>query len=425
MKKLTIALMGCGGRGKTYTDFAIKNPDKFKIVAIADPVEAKREYMKKLHNIPDDMCFNSWEELLSKPKLADIAMISTQDKMHFDPAMAAIKKKYDLLLEKPIAPTPEECIAIAKAANNAGVKAVVCHVLRYTEFYKYIKKFIEDGKLGEVMNIMHIEGVGNTHQAHSFVRGNWGNSKESAPMILAKSCHDTDLMQWLIGEPCTKLQSFGSLSHFTRKNAPEGSPEYCMDGCPHKDECFYYAPKAYEHGAWAAEYLRPIVADKFEPTDEEVLEALKKGPYGKCVYKCDNDVVDHQVVNMQFGEDKFVTFTMSAFNEGGRISKIMGTKGELSCSAETNSIEFFNFETRKTEVLMSPDMDFDASITGGHGGGDTGIMMDLYEYLANNNQSNSISDISVSASNHLISFAAEQSRVNGGVIDMKKYEEKF
>lgn len=424
MKKLTIALAGGGGRGHGYTNIALENPDKYQVVAIAEPVKEKREYLKKLHNISDDMAFESWEEMFAKEKLADIAMICTQDKMHVEPALAAIKKKYNLLLEKPVAPTPEECMIIAKEAEKQGVKVVVCHVLRYTKFYKYIKKFIEDGKLGDIMNIVHIEGVGNIHQSHSFVRGNWGNSKDSSPMILAKSCHDVDLMQWLIGKPCTSVQSYGTLSYFRKENAPKDAPEYCMDGCPHKDTCFYYAPKLYEIGQWAA-CLRDIVANKFEPTDEEVLEALKKGPYGKCAFKCNNDVVDHQVVNMLFGDDVTVSFTMSAFNKGGRFTKIMGTKGELTANMEEEYIEFYNFKTNKTEVLMTADEDFDDSIAGGHGGGDAGIMMDLYEYFANNNPSNSISDIGVSCRNHLISFAAEEARVHNTIIDMQEYENRF
>lgn len=243
-------------------------------------------------------------------------------------------------------------------------------------------------------------------------------------MILAKSCHDVDLMQWLIGKPCTSVQSYGSLSYFRKENAPEGSTEYCMDGCPHKDTCTYYSPNLYKIGEWAA-CLRDVVANKFNPTDEEVLNALKKGPYGKCAFKCNNDVVDHQVVNMLFGEDIPVSFTMSAFSRMSRFTKIMGTKGELTADMEKCHIEFYDFKSDKTTVLMTADADFDDTIAGGHGGGDAGIMMDLYEYIANNNPSNSISDIGISCRNHLISFAAEESRLNNSIIDMKEYENKF
>ena len=424
MKKLTIALIGAGGRGKTYTDAALNYPDKYQVIAVAEPVKAKRDFMKDRHNIPAENCFESWEELLEKPKMADILMICTQDKDHYAPAMAAIRKNYDLLLEKPVTPYPEQCMEIAQEAKKYGVKVVVCHVLRYTKFYKAMKDCIDSGKLGEIMNITHTEGVGNIHFSHSFTRGPWRNKEESAPMILAKSCHDADLLQWLIGEPCTKIQSFGTLSHFCKENAPKDAPDYCMDGCPHKDECFYYAPELYKTENWAG-CLRHVVANKFEPTDEEVNSALKKGQYGRCAYKCDNDVVDHQVVNMQFGKDKYVCFTMSAFNKGGRTTTIMGTKGELNANMEDCSMTLYDFATEKTVTIMEADDSFDDTINGGHGGGDDGIMVDLYEYIANNNPSKSISDISVSCRNHLICFAAEDARIEGGVIDMQEYERKF
>jgi len=394
-------------------------------VALAEPVKEKRDYFKKIHNVSDDMCFNSWEDLLAEPKLADVALICTQDQLHVEPAVAACEKKYDILLEKPVAPTPEGCAKIAKAAKENGVKMIVCHVLRYTPFYRIVKYAVQSGKVGDIVNIIHTEEVGNIHQSHSFVRGNWRNLKESAPMILAKSCHDTDLMQWLLQEPCEKVQSFGSLSYFTEKNAPEGAPARCTDGCPHKDTCYYYAPKVYAPDGWAASYNRAVITDKFDPTDEDVAEALRTGPYGRCVFRCDNDVVDHQIVNMQFGNDKLVTFTMSAFNKGNRYTRIMGTKGEITADMSARSIIYYNFATREKEVLLSADEKYDSLITGGHGGGDTGIMEDLYDYLAEGKITDALSDIAISCKNHMISFAAEHARVSGEIVDMNKYEEKF
>ena len=419
MKKLTVALIGAGCRGKAYTDFALEHPDLFQVVAVAEPLEMPREYIRQKHGLPSEMCFTNWEDLLSMPKLADIAMICTQDRMHYGPAMAAIEKGYHLLLEKPIAPTAEECIAIRDAAQTAGVHVIVCHVLRYTQFYKTIKHFLESGRLGRIMNIEHTEGVGFRHQCHSFVRGNWRNEGLSAPMILAKSCHDADLMQWLIGEPCTKVQSFGSLSHFRTEDRPAGAPDYCLDGCPHKEQCISYAPGCYPKGH--ADVFRTVVTGKYDPTDEDVLNSLKRGPYGRCAYNCDNDVVDHQVVNMQFGHDQYVTFTMTAFGKGGRFTRIMGTRGELTCDMNDSSVTFFDLLGNTTTEILGKNTEFDSAITGGHGGGDEGIMWDLYEFLANNNPSNSITDIAVSAANHLICFAAEESRHNNTVIDMDAF----
>ncbi len=421
MKKLSLIIMGGGDRGSSYLKFLDTNSDKFSLEAIAEPIEKKREYLRKKYNVPKERCFKSWEELMQLPKIADIAMICTQDKMHFDPAMAAIDKKYHLLLEKPIAPTPQECYKISENAKKNGVKVVVCHVLRYTPFYKTVKKIIAEGKLGEIVNVNHIEGVGNIHMSHSYVRGNWRREDESAPMILAKCCHDADLWQWLIDEPCTKVSSMGMRSYFTEENKPEGAPKRCLDGCPHKDTCFYYAPSLYRIDTAEVQHFRAIAANKFEPTDEEVDESLKTSPYGRCVYQCDNDVVDHQVVNIQFGKDKLVSLTMSPFNKGGRTSSIMGTKGELKIDMEDQSAYFYDFATRQISVVYSPDVTIDHTIAGGHGGGDMGIMEDLYEYIANDNPSDSISDVDVSCMSHLICFAAEKARHTNKTIDMNEY----
>ena len=423
MKQLSLILIGGGDRGSSYLKYLKSNPEHFRVAGLAEPVKEKREYLKNLYNIPEDMCFESYEDILSLPKFADIAMICTQDKMHFSPAMKAIEKKYDLLLEKPIAPTLSECLKIQKSAKANGVKVLVCHVLRYTPFYKFIKDFIQKGNLGEVVNISHTEGVGNVHMSHSYVRGNWRKTEDSAPMILAKCCHDLDLLQWLIDKPCTKVQSFGSLSFFCKENAPIGAKERCLDGCPYYDTCFYCAPRLYKIDTAEVAHFRAIVTNKFNPTDKEIDDVLKTSPYGRCVYHCDNNVVDHQVVNMQFGNNTHATLTMSAFNKGGRISTFMGTKGELRADMENQTLFFYDFKTRKTTQIFKAETQFDQTIAGGHGGGDMGIMHDLYQYIANNNPSNSVSDISVSCASHLIAFVAEKSRLENTVLDIDAFKE--
>ena len=425
MKRISLILIGGGDRGSSYLKYLQDNPEKFRLVGLAEPVREKREFLRDTYQVPAEMCFETYDELLAMPKFADVAMICTQDKMHFIPAMEAIKKGYDLLLEKPAATTAKECFEISEAAKENNVKVLVCHVLRYTPFYKALKKFLDTGRLGEITNISHTEGVGNLHMSHSYVRGNWRRLSEATPMILAKCCHDTDLFQWLIGESCTKVQSFGTLSHFCEKNAPEGAPARCLDGCPHKDTCYYYAPALYKIDTAEVKHFRGVVAKKFNPTDEEVENILKTSPYGRCVYHCDNDVVDRQTVSMLFGEDKCVTLTMSGFNKGGRVTNIMGTKGEINAIFENQTIEFYDFATREKKTIYNSDIDLDQTIAGGHGGGDTGIMEDLYELIANNNPSDSISDISVSCMSHLIAFAAEESRVNGTVVDMAEYIKKL
>lgn len=426
MKKLRAAIIGFGARGLRYSEYALKNPDELEIVAVAEPIDERRKQAEEMFNIKEEMLFADWKELIEVSDIADFIILATQDKMHYEPALAIIDKGYDLLLEKPMAPTPEETKKITEAAEKKGVKVVVCHVLRYTDFWCKVKEIIDSGKIGKIMSMVHIECLGHHHQAHSYVRGNWGNTKRSAPMILAKSCHDTDLIQWLIGEECTKVTSFGSLGHFTKENMPKGAPERCSDGCPYSDECYYDAVKYYydnKTNGW-----RDTVANKPNPTDEEVMEALKTGPYGKCVYNTDNDVVDHQVVNMEFESGCTVSFSMNPFGRGGRKMRIYGTKGELNADMGENTIEILSFDsvmkTGKWEKETYNTKKVGEHIDSGHGGGDAGIMRDLIKYLRDGEKTKSISDIRTSCLSHLIAFAAEESRLTGKTVDVDEYSKE-
>ncbi|MBQ7346594.1 MAG: Gfo/Idh/MocA family oxidoreductase [Clostridia bacterium] len=415
-----LILIGAGNRGKTYTDLTKQLSDDFELVAVAEPIADRRNYIKQKHGLPKEMCFESWEPLLALPKMADVAIIATMDRDHFAPAMAAIEKGYNLLLEKPAAPTPEECRALQHAAEKKGVFVLICHVLRYTRFFRALKNVIDSGEIGEVMNIQHLEGVGNTHQSHSFVRGNWGNSQRASFMLLQKSCHDMDILAWLIGKKCTRVQSFGSLQYFTRKNAPADAPERCIDGCPHAAVCPYNAVKLYyddKKNAW----FRTTATQKITPTDEDVEKALCTTQYGKCIYKCDNDVVDHQVVNLEFEGGATVGFTMSAFNRGGRFLRIMGTRGEISANMSSPIIDIYHFEDRSTRQINLDANKTDDTIVGRHGGGDEGIIYALRDLL-NGISDNSVCDIAESCDNHMIAFAAEESRLTGSVVSIKEFD---
>lgn len=417
-KTLTAVLIGAGNRGETYTSIMKEMGDKFKVVAVAEPIDSRRNYIRDKHQIPEEMCFTDWKPLLALGKIADVALICTMDQLHFAPAMEAISHKYDILLEKPVSPSPEECLKISRYAAEMGVKIIVCHVLRYTSFFITIKNAIDEGRLGEIVSINHEECVGNVHQSHSFVRGNWGNAGRSSCMLLQKSCHDLDILQWLIGKKCLKVQSFGSLRHFRAENAPADAPEYCIEGCPHAETCPYNAVKLYLDDK-ENDWFRSTCAREANPTDEQVEKAIRTTQYGKCVYKCDNDVVDHQTVNMLFEDEVTVTFTMNAFNKGGRFLHIMGTKGELRAAMDASSpITIFDFETRKTEEIPMVALD---GIGGGHGGGDEGIINSLYDYLQGDYQGKSVSDIGISVDNHLIVFAAEKARAEMSVVDMEEY----
>ncbi len=429
MKKLTAVIIGAGGRGGDYAKYMKAMEEKFEVVAVADPLETRRNRIKSYFPLPEERCYTDYRDLLSLPKMADIAVIATQDNMHTEPAMMAIEKGYDLLLEKPVAQTPEECIQICKAAKEKGVKVLVCHVLRYTPFYKRIKELILDGTIGEVMSVLAVEAVGNVHQSHSFVRGDWKSSKDSTPMILQKCCHDLDIIQWLLDKDCKKISSFGDLTYFRPENAPEGAPHRCYGTeCPVRTSCPYDVNKTYLGTATTSDFKRCACARGFaqnsaNPTDEEVIEGLKNTGFGDCVFHAGNDVVDHQVVNLEFEGGATASLTMNAFNKGGRYIRIFGTKGELYAYHGKTVITVYTFEDRQTREINV--LKTEESISGGHGGGDMGMVSELYDYMLGNYHGYCATEIEASVRNHLLSFAAEKARKEDTVEKIRDYAKQF
>ena len=406
MNPITAVVLGGGSRGLNYANYADVKPEELKIVAIAEPRQDRRDAFGEKFSIPEELRFDSWQALLEQPKLADVAFVCTLDDDHIGPAMAAMEKGYHILLEKPMSNREDECIAIEAAAAKAGKHMAVCHVLRYTPFYQTIKGLIDAGEVGEVTLISQIENVAYWHQAHSFVRGNWRNSGETSPMILQKCCHDVDILLWLAGKDCKKVSSFGSLRHFTPENAPEGAPERCLDGCPHAEQCLYYAPKIYLTGetGWPVDVLTTDL------TPEGITKALKEGPYGRCVYHCDNDVVDRQVVNMELEEGVVCNLIMSAFTANCcRQLKVLGTTGQIQADMSTNEVWLHPFggQPRKVEI---------AAADSGHGGGDYGLLRDFLHVIRNGGESRTSAKASLQS--HLVCFAAERSRTEGKIIEL-------
>ncbi len=417
MKTIKAIVIGAGHRGVTYGWNGKAVEGEYEFVGVADPVKQRRDYFEEAYKIPAENVYDDWKPILEREKFADLAIISTMDRQHFAPTMAAIEKGYDILLEKPISPVPKECYEIAKAAEKAGVKIVICHVLRYAPLYVKLKQLIKEGKVGRVMNIIHTEGVGNIHQSHSFVRGNWHNSLESSPMLLQKSCHDMDLLQWLVDADCKKVQSFGALSYFCKDNHPSDAAERC-EVCKYMDSCYYSTKNVYTESNWMTKCVTP--QGSLYPDADERAEAMKTNNYGKCVFCLDNDVVDHQTVNLQFDRDIIVTFNMSAFNGGkgaGREIRIMGTEGELRASDNSSVITYYCFADRSTTEISYGDA------VGSHGGADYMIMREMYNYLNDAYEGDSLCSIETSADNHVIAFAAEYSRLNGGItIDYDEFK---
>ncbi len=415
-EKLKIAILGLGSRGlDVYAANIPKFADKMELVAVADLRRERVEEARRLYGIAGENCFSSAEEMLEAERMADAMFICTQDRDHVKHAQAALEKGYHLLLEKPVSADAEECRALLETARRCKRRVCVCHVLRYTPFYGKIKEMIEQGAVGRVLSLQAREDVGYFHQAHSFVRGNWRNSDETSPMILAKCCHDMDLIVWLTGASCKSLSSFGALSHFTKEHAPQGAAARCTEGCAAKKECPYDAEKIYisDHktgvrftDGW------PVNTVVGHPTEESVREALENGPYGRCVYHCDNNVVDHQVVNMQLEQDITVTFSMCAFSARcDRYIKVMGTLGELEGYLSENKIAYTPFGGEKQIIdLTKQTADF-----GGHAGGDTRMLGQFADYILTGARSSSITDLETSLESHYMALAAEESRKNGGV----------
>ena len=414
MKKVKLIIAGAGSRGTGYAEFAQAYPDRLEIAGVAEPREFYRNEMVNKFKIPAENVYTGWQEMAKRKKFADGVIIATQDNMHTEPALKFARKGYHILLEKPMAPTAGECKRIVAAVQKNGIIFAVCHVLRYTAYTRKLKQILDSGVIGDIVSMQHIEEVGWWHQAHSFVRGNWRNEKESSFMLLAKSCHDVDWISYIMGQKCKAVSSFGSLKHFRKAEQPEGAASRCLD-CSCESACPYSAIKIYikdrlekGHTDWPVNVLTPVV------NRENVLKALREGPYGRCVYECDNDVVDNQVVNMLFEGGRTAAFTMTAFANGGRKTRIFGTKGEIY--GDSSEIKVFNFLTRKTEISNTNASE--GSILGGHGGGDGSLMESFVNAIANNDPSQILSGPEATLESHLMVFAAEKSRKAGRVITL-------
>ena len=421
MTPTDLLIIGAGNRGaRAYGAYALAHPDEFRVVGIAeaDPLRLARASAE--HGLPAERQFSRWEDALALPRFARAAIVATQDTMHVGPALAAMKAGYDVLLEKPMAPTAAECENLVAVSESAGRLLQVCHVLRYTPFFAALREVVASGRLGDIITIEHRENASFWHMAHSFVRGSWGNAARSNPMILSKSCHDLDILVWTMGRSVSRLSSFGSLSHFRADQAPAGAPARCLDGCPAADTCLWYAPRVYsaEEG-WVGEPATPafmLGALEGGPTAATRREKLRTSPYGRCVYHCDNDVVDHQVIAMEFEGGTTCAFTMHGHSDReGRTMRWDGTRatlyGDFGFGGKME-LRIHEHGSGRVEVIQ-PDAG-----SSGHGGGDAGIMEDFARALRGE-PSDQRSTARASLESHLIAFAAERSRLTGEVIRLR------
>lgn len=452
---ITAIVIGLGDRGNVYSDYALSQPEKFKIVGAADIDEIKRSEFKEKFQLTGDQIYRSWQDILREEKLSDVVIITTPDTVHFEPAMQAMELGYDILLEKPMAPTKEECLTLNETSAEIGVILQIGHVLRYTKFYSMINDWIAKGSIGDIVNITMSENVSYYHYAHSFIRGNWHNRERSSPMILAKCCHDLDAMYWFARSNPEKISSFGGLNHFTSPH-PD-LPDRCTDGCPISDSCLYYAPRIYEdilpllhvtlksgtifekiithmamkypilkkyrpfsiineYGGWPVSVITP------DHSLEGKRDALENGPYGRCVYKVeDHNVVDHQQVGVLFENGITANLTMHGHSsEEGRSIRIDGTKGTLSGEFYLSHQKLIHVEslTNKRTTII------DINRTQAHGGGDSILIaefVNLVEKKKKGEPQEAKASVSNSIISHLMAFAADEARLEQSIVNFKEF----
>ena len=412
MAPVSMVVIGAGQRGTGYARWARHHPDRAVVVGVAEPHEVRRARLAAEHGIAAQNVAADWRQLADRGRLADAALICTQDRMHAGPAEAFAALGYHILLEKPMAPDEAACRRIVAAVEEAGVMLAVGHVMRYTPYTRAVKQIVDSGQLGDIMSVQHLEPLGFWHQAHSYVRGNWRRADLAATMLMAKSCHDLDWLQYILGRAPLRVASFGSLTHFTAANRPAGAADRCV-ACSVEANCPYSAPRLYRGMLDRGEHRWPLsaVIEDFSPGALD--EALRDGPYGRCVYACDNDVVDHQVVALEFPGTTTATFTMTAFSKAAdRSTRLFGTRGELT--GDGRIIRVYGFLTR-AEQLITPPSAGAFTAADGHGGGDAGLMAAFTAAVATGNRALISSGPRESLASHLAVFAAERARLNGTV----------
>lgn len=399
-------IIGHGSRGGLYGRYSRNMPDDWKVVGVAEPIPYRNESAAKAYNIPDENRFDTWERVFDREKFADVCVISTPDDLHHGPAMKALEHGYDLLLEKPIAMTWQQCKDIHQLATKKNAIVGVCHVLRYAPYFVQMHALLRSGMIGEVVSVQHLEPIEHIHMSHSFVRGIWRNTKIALPIILAKSCHDLDLLRWMVDKPCTRVSMSGSLSYFRKENAPAGAPGMCVEGCPVEKTCPFFAPKVYvTEKLWSSHHI--ISQDR---SDKAILEALKTSPFGRCVFQTDNDQPDHLVSTLEFAGGATASMSVEALTSyHGRRTRIMGTQGDLV--GDENVLDVFVFSSRQRFRWDVTKATKDLS---GHGGGDSRMVRDFTQAVSRRDGSLLTSNLAHSMESHLMGFQAEKSRLSGG-----------
>ena len=426
-KPITAIIVGAGHRAFVYSELAKTNPEMLKIVGVADPNPIRRKKAMEYFGFSEDMCFESAQELAKKGKLADTVINGTMDEQHLETAIPLLNAGYDMLLEKPFAPNEDEMRQIVECAKKNNSKVMICHVLRYTPFYYSIKERIVNGEIGDVINIQTTEHVSYHHLSTSYIRGKWANSEKChTSMLLAKCCHDMDIMMWMMSKTKpSKISSFGGKYQFKPENAPKNAGTICMKDCPLVDTCVYSTKRLYiDHPDRWAFYVWDALENVENPTIEDKIALMKSdNPYARCIYKCDNDVVDHQSVLVEFESGATGTHNMVGGSaEPRRNIHIIGTKGEIFGNFEDSKFTVLKInpspnahneecDVEEVDLKVGGDM---VGAYGGHGGGDERLAEDFVKFIRGEKPSLACTSIFDSVAGHLSVYLADKSRENGG-----------
>jgi len=410
-------LIGGGNRGlHVFGGYAQAHPERLRIVGVAEPIAERRDALARRHHLDADRCFTDWKQALDASRMADAVIVATDDMTHTEPAIAALERGYHVLLEKPIAPTLRDCVRVVRAAERSGKILQIAHVLRYSAFYRAVADVLESGRIGRVLTLDMKEHVAHWHMAHSYVRGKFRNRQVAAPILLAKCCHDLDLMQWLVRSPVTRVSSFANLAHYRSESAPEGAPARCTDGCPVQESCAHDAVRLYLGPDEKLARGWPWSDISADPSREARRRALESGRFGRCVYRCDNDVPDHQVAVFNFSNGVLATFTMQGHaTHETRTIRISGTLGELRGVLASGLLEV----TRHGDVAVER-VDIDGSGIG-HFGGDQGLLEHFTDAVSRGAVDEVVTSGRESLESHLLGFAAERSRLDGCVVDLDAF----
>ena len=416
-------IVGAGHRSLLYASYAKMHPERLVITGVVDPDKVRQRHVAELYQIPSEHCFDTVEDLVSGTRIADAAINGTMDAVHVETTLPLLQAGYDILLEKPIGTSEEEVLELSHTARSLGRKVMICHVLRYAPFYVEIRKRIAAGDIGDILHIQTEENVSYHHMGMAYVRGKWGNKERGgSSMLMAKSCHDIDIVTWMMGGASpVKVGSFGGLKFFRPENAPEGSGTRCLQDCQIESSCMYSARKHYiEQNLWQDYIWHSIEHISLNPTLTQKLESLRTdNPYGRCVWRCDNDVVDHQAVIVEFAGGATASHSMvGASSKASRTIHIIGTKGEINGVMEEGCFVVRHPDARKGHKYSEEKVELE--VTGDmHGGGDLLLVEDFVSVLKGEAPSISTTSLDVSINGHLIGFAADRARLEKRMVELQ------